>query len=279
MTSVTIMQNEQPSKHECTWQTYINSLRKCFTACHDRQICFQFVYVEGNSLSLLETISDIIWVGGLLLITFDPTLPSVIETAKVYAKVYGLRPTPDRKLYHVAVNLQLELCMKSTCLKIFSVKEHLRRIYYIVEDAVADAVILWEMWGKIISFITRKTVCLELSWFVFVNIPWTTWIIVLNHICNIFLRCFIYHDGYSMKLVRNRETCKCKAVGLHAFITCACVNWLLVNHVGWSDGQLVLEPFCSISRIGAGHIWCQYILIAYCNSPFPGLNMLAQRPI
>lgn len=54
---------------------------------------------------------------------------------------------------------------------------------------------------------------------------------------------------------------------------------LLVNHVGWSDGQLVLEPFCSISRIGAGHIWCQYILIAYCNSPFPGLNMLGQRPI
>lgn len=83
-TSVTIMQNEHPSKHECTWQIYINSLRKCFTACHGRQICFQFVYVEGTSLGLLEAISDIIWEGGLLLITFDPTLLSVIETAMVY---------------------------------------------------------------------------------------------------------------------------------------------------------------------------------------------------
>lgn len=93
-----------------------------------------------------------------------------------------------------------------------------------------------------------------------------------------FLHCFTYHGGYSMKSVCNCETCKCKAVGLHAFITCAYVNWILVN-VGWSGSQLVLEPFCSISRTAAGHIWCQYIPIAYCNSPFPGLNMLAQRPI
>lgn len=69
---------------QSTWQIYINSLRKCFTACHGRQICFQFVYVEGTSLGLLEAISDIIWEGGLLLITFDPTLLSVIETARFY---------------------------------------------------------------------------------------------------------------------------------------------------------------------------------------------------
>lgn len=68
------------------------------------------------------------------------------------------------------------------------------------------------------------------------------------------------------------RVCKCslKVWGCtHAcLLTCACVSW--------SDGQLVLEPF---ARKGAGHIWCQYILITYCISPFPGLNMLRQRPI
>lgn len=255
------MQNECPSKHECTWQTYINSLRKCFPACHGRQICFQFVYVEGNSLSLLQTISDIIWVGG----TIADNL--WLHTAVSYRNSRGLQhglwftPHPNWNLCSVVVNLQLELCMKNTCLIIFSDKEHLTRIYCIVWWCLwcYCSIILWRMWGKIIYFMTRKTLLLWLSWY--------------------FLHCFTYHGGSSMKSVCNSETCKCKAIGLHAFITCAYVNWILMNHVGWSDGQLVLEPFCSISRIGAGHIWCQYILIAYCNSPFPELNMLAQRPI
>lgn len=83
--------------------------------------------------------------------------------------------------------------------------------------------------------------------------------------------CFIY-SSWRVLYVNPHSCMSC--------ITCSCVNWLPVNPTrpGQMDNKRPSWS-CAVSIADPGHIWCQYILIAYCNSPFPGLNMLGQRPI
>lgn len=125
-TTSVIMQNGHPSKHEGTWQININSPRKRFSACHGRRLCFPFVYVEETSVSLLDAISDIIWQGGLSLITFD------LSAAVSYWNSQGLQLSV-RVCVGGAATYKWKLCIKNN---------NCYGIYEVFNNIVLDCIIL-----------------------------------------------------------------------------------------------------------------------------------------